>query len=272
MKQVERWNSVETGHKQGQTLPLKVNKMREIKNERQKNIPGISGNLVITTIYSGLFGGGFSFLHLNPNCLIMWQVCKCCPLWVTIDDLRWKLWPGSSFSISKYQKNAVGTKQPTAGETAEHTQSTGQQKIKQSIWARIGRRKDGKWSDQGQRRAAKWNHKCTPARVSGLKCCKQRKLNGISSLVHLRTCMIYKRSPAVIKSSLRDSHLPFPRWFGETLSHAPVASGMKWKWTSGTEIGKPTIRCKGWLFGWEVTSANKQTHPSFTGIVKDSWV
>lgn len=47
----------------------------------------------------------------------------------------------------KMQSGAVaniGTTQPAAGENAEPTQTTGQQKIKRSIWAKIEKWKDGR--------------------------------------------------------------------------------------------------------------------------------
>lgn len=84
-------------------------------------------------------------------------------------------------------------------------------------------------------------------------------------------------APSIVKSCPWDTRVTFPPWFGETLSHARVALGMKWKWTPGAvsqaqaqaETGERLGVMGGGLVGGWVTSPGKQT---LAGFVKDSCV
>ena len=84
--------------------------------------------------------------------------------------------------------------------------------------------------------------------------------------------------PIVVKSGSGDMRVTFPPWFGETLSDARVAPGMKCNWTLKA-VWKPQRRggaVGAWVAVWvgcdELRSQNKLPLTGRQDLVKDSCV
>lgn len=104
---------------------------------------------------------------------------------------------------------------------------------------------------------------CTPAEMVRLTVRKKRQLLGsfICSFDDMHDSQA--TPPIVVQSGSGDMRVTFPPWFGETLSDARVAPGMKCKWTLKA-VWKPQRRGErwvhGWLFGWDVTNSEARTN------------